>query len=199
MLRNRKQKRSIHLKWALNVLPPHPPPPSFCKKFFIKCACFYLAFQMWHFQICKCIWTHETRLELFFSFVLRLLSAHIPSLGSPCRRLLWPTGCWSRTGVRCTARPRWTCAPGSLAPWAPWRTWSGNLCRPPRSLAAAALCLGGIKHISHKTSNDLFFFFLHLHFCKRDMRLNGNIINYIFCFRNIQIQRYRGLQKPAMP
>lgn len=60
---------------------------------------------------------------------------------SPCQRPLWQTVCWFHTDGCYTVQPRWTCAPESLAPWALWRTWSGNLCHPPRSLSVAVLCL----------------------------------------------------------
>lgn len=103
--------------------------------------------------------THTQRphgcLGSFSSWVRRF--AALSTLRSPCRRLPWRTVCWFHTGGCCIVQPRWTCAPGSLAPWALWRTWSGNLCRPPRSLAAAASCLRITFHI---LVNALFFLFV---------------------------------------
>lgn len=109
-------------------------------------------------------------IELFLcplSFVFCLPSRHALSLNSPCRPLLWQTVYWFHTDGCYIVRPRWTCAPGSPAPWALWRTWSGNLCRPPRSLAAAALCLRIIDLTQIKFFFSIFIVLLILHvlFC----------------------------------
>lgn len=79
------------------------------------------------------------------------------SLNSPSQRLPWLTVCWFHTGGCYTVRPLWTCVPGSPAPWTPWRTWSGNLCRPLRNLAAAALCLSVIGFTQHNSKIVHFF------------------------------------------
>lgn len=88
--------------------------------------------------------TQTTWLDLF-----SLSSQHASSLNSPCQRLLSPTVCWFHTGGCYTVQPLWTCAPGSLAPWALWRKWSGNLCHPPHSLALVALCLRTAEQKRH--------------------------------------------------
>lgn len=102
-------------------------------------------------------WRRDMELFLFpLSFVFCLPSPHALSWNSPCRPLLWQTVCWFHTDGCYTVQPRWTCVPGSPAPWALWRTWSGNLGRPPRSLAAAALCLRSI----HFTQIKVFVFLM---------------------------------------
>lgn len=62
-------------------------------------------------------------------------------LHPPFQPLLSLTVCWFHTDGCCTVQPRWICAPGSLLPWPLWRRQSGNLGRPPHSLAGVVLCL----------------------------------------------------------
>lgn len=73
--------------------------------------------------------------------ILFPVSSPFLHLHSPCQPLLLLTVCWFHTGDCCTVQPLWICAPGSLLPWSLWRKRSGNLGRPPHSLAVVLLCL----------------------------------------------------------
>lgn len=95
----------------------------------------------WYIQYAVlALWERHGVRHSFFPYPRSLFPIDRVSV-SPCQRPLWQTVCWFHTDGCYTVQPRWTCAPESLAPWALWRTWSGNLCHPPRSLSVAVLCL----------------------------------------------------------